>query len=211
MQFGLVEMGPIWYSLLGRLAALFIFSATILLFYFSIRMLIWSSSLGRYSRLLGQPFLLFIETGSWQGTYLASWRGTKRTEFVTVVEALHRGVTGLSPIPMTSMINQALDQLAAPFIQMAYHMKVLGWSACLVGLLGTMSEIRLHFRGMALTQSTAFYVLASGIERAIQLLLYGLAIGLACLWGSSLARSRLSFLHVDLSKRLLAASIKRSE
>jgi len=212
MEFELIEMTPSPpYTQIGRTAGLFLFIAFIILIYFSIKLLIRYSRLWRYSQLLEQPLLTYFETGKWQGTYLASWRGIKRTEFLTIVEALRRGITGLSPIPMTSTINQALDHLAAPFIRMATHLKVVGWSACLLGFLGTIGEMRWTFRGVALTQTKALYVLADGIEKDTHLVLYGLAIGLACLWGSSLARSRLSLLHQDLSNRLLAASVKKAE
>jgi hypothetical protein len=212
MQFDLIEMWPTWISGLGRLAVLFIFLALCLLAYFFISLIIRFGRLWRYSILFGQPLFAYLESGKWQGTSLASWPGTIRPEFTRVVDAVRRGLSGLSAIPLTSLIIQAWDHLAAPFTRMAYHLRVLGWSACLVGLLGTLSELQSIFKGLVLVKSTNYWpFLGQTIEPVIRLQMYGLAVGLTCLWVSSLARSRLDWLRHNLSNRILASSIKKGD
>jgi hypothetical protein len=212
MQFGYVEMGPTWLTGLGRLAALFIFLALCLLAYFSISLMIRFGRLRRYSILFGQPLFAYLESGKWQGTSLASWPGIKRPEFTRVVEAVRGGLPGLSAIPLTSLIIQAWDHLAATFTRMAYHLRVLGWSACLVGLLGTLSELQYIFKGLVLVKNTNYWpLLGQMIEPVIGLQIFGLSVGLACLWVSSLAQSRLDWLRYNLSNRILASSIKKGD
>jgi hypothetical protein len=128
---------------------------------------------------------------------------------MTMVEALRREFPGRGPMSVTAAINQGLDLLAGPFKRMTYHLQVLGWSACLIGWLGVLSEIRPGF--LSLIPDTKFTVIAQFVAEVMPLQLYGLIVGVACLWVSSFARSRLSFIHQDLSNRILTASIKKAD
>jgi len=205
MKFHMVEMGFDWpYSGVGKLALMFILSALIVFIYHVIALQIRYRRLWRFSRLLGQPLLTQLETGKWEPAELSSWREIKDPKFMTMVEALRREFPGRGPMSVTAAINQGLDLLAGPFKRMTYHLQVLGWSACLISWLGVLSEIRHVF--LSLIPDTKFTVIAQFVADAIPLQLYGLAVGLGCLWVSSFARSRLMFLHQDLSNRILTAS-----
>jgi hypothetical protein len=209
MKFHMVEMGFDWpYSGVGKLALMFILSALIVFIYHVIALQIRYRRLWRFSRLLGQPLLTQLETGKWEPAELSSWREIKDPKFMTMVEALRREFPGRGPMSVTAAINQGLDLLAGPFKRMTYHLQVLGWSACLISWLGVLSEIRHVF--LSLIPDTKFTVIAQFVADAIPLQLYGLAVGLGCLWVSSFARSRLMFLHQDLSNRILTASSKKA-
>ena len=212
MKFKIVEMdgGPP-YGLIGKLALMFIFVVLVALIYHAVMLQIRYRRLWRFSQLLGQPVLTQIETGKWEPAELSSWREIKDPKFMTMVEALRQEIRGRGPMSVTAAINQGLDLLAGPFKRMTYHIQVLGWSACLIGWLGVVSEIRPGFRALAQIKDVKFAPVAQLIADAIPLHLYGLIVGIACLWVSSFARSRLSFIHQDLSNRILAASVKRAD
>ena len=210
MKFHMVEMGFDWpYSGVGKLALMFILSALIVFIYHVIALQIRYRRLWRFSRLLGQPLLTQLETGKWEPAELSSWREIKDPKFMTMVEALRREFPGRGPMSVTAAINQGLDLLAGPFKRMTYHLQVLGWSACLISWLGVLSEIRHVF--LSLIPDTKFTVIARFVAEVMPLQLYGLIVGVACLWVSSFARSRLSFIHQDLSNRILDASIKKAD
>ena len=210
MQFRLIEMngGPP-YGLIGKLAQMFIFVVLVAFIYHAIKLLIRYRRLWRFSQLLGQPLLTQLETGKWEPAGLSSWREIKDPKFMTMVEALRQEIRGRGPMSVTAAINQGLDLLAGPFKRMTYHLQVLGWSACLIGWLGVLSEIRPGF--LSLIPDTKFTVIAQFVAEVMPLQLYGLIVGVACLWVSSFARSRLSFIHQDLSNRILTASIKKAD
>lgn len=211
MEFGLVEMDGGPYSWLGKLAIMFIISAFVALLYHAIWLQIRYRRLWRFSQLRGQPLLTQLETGKWEPAELSSWHEIKDPIFLTIVEALRRELPGRGPISVTAAINQGLDLLAASFMRFSYHMQVLGWSACLIGWLGALGEIGGYFRGLTYMKDFDFRLLGQSVADCIPLQLYGLAVGIACLWVSSFAHSRLSFIHQDLSNRILAASIKKAD
>jgi len=210
MKFKIVEMdgGPP-YGLIGKLALMFIFVVLVALIYHAIMLQIHYRRLWRFSQLLGRPVLTQIETGKWEPAELSSWREIKDAKFTTMVEALRPEFSGRGPMSVTTAINQGLDLLAGPFKRMTYHLKVLGWSTCLIGYLGLLSEIRHMF--LSLIPDTKLTVIAQFVAQVMPLQLYGLAVGIACLLVSGIARSRLSFIHQDLSNRILAASIKKAD
>jgi len=209
MQFGLIEMNGWPYTALGKTANIFIWVVLVVLIHHAITLLIRYRRLWRFSQLLGQPLLTHIETGDWEPVELSSWREIKDPKFMMVVEALRQELLSRGPISVTFAISQGLDLLTGPFKRMTNRMQILGWSACLIGLLGTLSEIRYGFRGLAYLNTSAIGATAAVIEGAILLQLYGLAIGISCLWISSLARSRVNLMHQDLSNRILTASAKK--
>ena len=210
MQFGLNEMIGWWpITSLGQMAIMFIWVGLVVLIHHAITLLSRYRRLWRFSQLLGPPLLTHIETGKREPAELSSWREIKDLKFMTVVEALRQELPSRGPIFVTSAINQGLDLLTGPFKRMAYRMQILGWSACLVGMLGTLSEIRYGFRGLAYLNTSAIGATAAVIEQALLLQLYGLAVGISCLWISSFARSRMSVIYQDLSNRILAALAKK--
>ncbi len=205
MEFGLVEMDG-GYSLVGRMAIMFVYFVLIFLVYSAIMLFIHYRRLWRYAQLLGQPLLTYFKTGRWDPAELSAWRETKKPEFMIIVEALRKELHGRAPISICSAIKQALDLLAGPFKSMAYLLQVLGWSACLVIWLGALWQIHPGFRYMTYEKDPVFALLAGAIAEVVLMLFVGMAVGLACLWVSSFARGRLSFIHRDLSNRILAAS-----
>ena len=210
MQFRLIEMDGWPYTSLGKMAIMFIWVVLVVLIHHAITLLIRYRRLWRFSQLLGQPLLTQLETGKWEPAELSSWREIKDLKFMTMVEALRREFPGRGPMSVTAAINQGLDLLAGPFKRMTYHLQVLGWSTCLIGWLGVLSEIRPGFRAMAQIKNIEFAAaVAQWTGDAIPLHLYGLIVGIACLWVSSFARSRMSFIHQDLSNRILAAAAKK--
>ena len=211
MQFRLIEMDGWPYTSLGKLVQMFIFIVLVAFIYHAIKLLIRYRRLWWFSQLLGQPLLTQLETGKWEPAGLSSWREIKDPKFMTMVEVLRQEIRGQGPISMSSAISQGLDLLAGPFKRMFYHLQVLGWSACLIGGLGALSETRYGFRGLAYLNNSAIGATAKLIEGAILLQLYGLVVGITCLWISSFARSRWSFIHQDLSNRILTASIKKAD
>jgi len=209
MEFGLIEMDGWPYTSLGKMAIMFISVVLVVLIHHAITLLIRYRRLWRFSQLLGQPLLTQLETGRWEPAELSSWREIKDLKFMTVVEALRQELPSRGPISMTSTISQGLDLLTGPFTRMACRIQVLGWSACLIGWVGVLSEIRPVFRAMAQIRDLKFAPVAQWTGDAIPLHLYGLIVGIACLWVSSLARSRMSSIHQDLSNRILAAAAKK--
>jgi hypothetical protein len=210
MQFGLIEMDGTPYTSAGKLTHVFIFCALIALFYFAITLLIRYRRLRRFSQLLGQPLLTMLESGKWEPAELSSWREVRDVNFLAIIEALRRELAGQGPISVSSAIIKGFNLLAGPFMRKAYHLQVLGWSTCLVGWFGFLGEIKYGFRGMAFLEGApGLGPFATIFEYAIGLQLVGLLVGIACLWVSSFARSRLGFIQQDHSTRILAASIKR--
>lgn len=209
MQFGLVEMngGPP-YGLIGKISVMFIHIVLAALIYHAIRLQIRYRRLWRLSQLLGQHVLPRIETGTWESAELSSGREIKDAEFSTIIGALSREFSGHGPMSMIAAINQGMDLAAGPYKRMTYHLKVLGWSSCLVGCLGLLSEIRHVF--LSLLPDTKITVIAQFIAGVMPLQLYGLAVGIACLWFSSFSYSRLKYLYHNLSNPILAASAKKA-
>jgi biopolymer transport protein ExbB/TolQ len=211
MQFVLIEMDGLPYTSLGKMAIMFILVVLVVLIHHAITLQIRYRRLWRFSQLLGQPLLTQLETGKWEPAELSSWREIKDLKFMTVVEALRQELPSRGPISMTSAISQGLDLLTGPFTRMANRIHVLGWSVCLIGWLGVLSEIRPGFRALAQIKDIKFAPVAQMIGDAIPLHLYGLIVGIACVWVSSFARSGMSFIHQDLSNRILAASAKKAD
>jgi len=150
-----------------------------------------------------------IETGKWELAELSSGRENKEAEISTMIGALKREFSGHGPLSMVTAINQGIDLAAGPYKRMTYHLKVLGWSSCLVGCLGLLSEIRHVF--LALLPDTKITVVAQFVAGVMPLQLYGLAVGIACLWIASFSNSRLKYLYHNLSNRVLAASAKKAD
>jgi len=206
MQFGLLTEVEIPYGAVGRCASLFIFMILIILFHHSL--VLWAEyrQLRRFARSLEKLLKSGLETGNWD-LPPSSKTDIKGIRFSATLDALTRELPGKGPFAVAGILSQEWDLLTGPLKMKTHRLLVLGLGACLLGLIGALSEFCRIFRFMGRPDSPDFnwHILGGPIALFILLFLYGLAVGLACLVISGFYRDRLRSLIISASKPISGA------
>jgi len=210
MEFGPLEIiDPIW--TIDVIAHKLILLAIFVFVFHVITMFILYRKLRRWAEVLGAPLRIYIERGIWEPAEISSWPEIKNPKFLAVVGALRQELPGCGPLSALTAINQGMDLLTGPFIRMIHRIQAFGWGICLIGLFSGMVAVQHVFLASASftdkeTSTKLFGILSRGLVWAIEEPIFGLAVGIAFLAVSVIARSLLGFIRQDLSNRILAAA-----
>jgi hypothetical protein len=192
VQYGLYEVNGEWlYTTLGKMSTLFIIFASVALFLLFFNLFAKYRRLRRYSQLFSKLIQESFEVGCREEDLFAPERGNIDKEFMIVAGALQRGLLNKTVMAKYNEVEQAVELLARPFKRKVNCVRILGWSTCLVGWIGGLSEIRLGFRTMGSLRNVDFAPISLLIEDGILLASIGMAAGLACVWISSFWQNRL--------------------
>jgi len=206
MQFEMIiyESWPV--SFWGKLALTYAIIVLIALIYYAVALQVRYRRLWRYSQILGQPGLVKLKPDEWKPDGLSTWPEIREPQFIKIIEALRYDLAGKGPFSIMPAIEKGLDMLSWPFRRMVFHLSVMGWSACLMGLLGGLREMILGLRAMSLMKEASISPFLGVMAVAVFVQFLGLAVGLACFLVASLSRSRLMLIRQELSNRILTAT-----